>query len=446
MAIAATVEWEVRTTATAGNVNGGGYKPGASGTDFSQQDAAQYNLTAVTTAGADAVLLHASAAADMVGNIAHITSGTNFTVGWYEITAVTVGVSITLDRACATAAGAAGVVNIGGAMSLVSTLDDDFFEALEPGNKVHVKLGTYAIGETLAVAKSGTSALPIQIIGYNAARNDTSTGANRPTFAMAALTCDFGGVYDIKNIIFTTTESGGIRFFAGSIVRNCKGTNSSATVDRYALRCAQSNVRMLNNECISNVGYALGGSASSRLIGNYCHDSAYGIHMASQASCEVAFNIIDTCTTGLYAGGFADQLVLLNNTFYSGTTGINLPATTSSNCTIMNNIISGFTTGITAAAAIGSNVYDFNNFFNNTTNRNANVPVGANDIALDPGFVDAPNGDFRVGANMKAVAFPGAFPGGLSTSYLDIGAVQRIEPASVGGPVSQHHVKFQPNY
>lgn len=446
MAIAATVEWEVRTTATAGNVNGGGYKPGASGTDFSQQDAAQYNLTAVTTAGADAVLLHASAAADMVGNIAHITSGTNFTTGWYEITAVTVGVSITLDRACATAAGAAGVVYIGGAMSLVSSLDDNFFEALEPGNKVHVKLGTYAIGENLSISKGGTFALPIQLIGYNTARNDASNGANRPTFSMGALGYDFGAYYKVSNIIFTTTAATGISFITGTIVKNCKATNSSGTVNRYAIRVAGgTTVRILDNECISDVGYALSGVQNARYIGNYCHDSAAGILMTGAFAVVIANNIIDTCTTGLSIGNASDGVVVQNNTLYSGTTGIDLSATTSLNCTIMNNTISGFTTGISAAAVVESNVYDFNNFFNNTTNR-TNVTVGANDTALDPGFVDAPNGDFRVGANMKGVAFPGAFPGGLSTSYLDIGAVQRIEPASGGGPVSQHHVKFQPNY
>ena len=104
MAIATTIVWELRTTGV--DTNGGGYKPGATGTDFSQQDAAQYALTGVTTAAADAILLTANAAADMVGNICQIRSGTNFTTGFYEILSVVVGVSITLDRTCTSAAGA----------------------------------------------------------------------------------------------------------------------------------------------------------------------------------------------------------------------------------------------------------------------------------------------------------------------------------------------------
>jgi hypothetical protein len=71
-----------------------------------------WNLTSVTTAGADAILLNANADADMVGHTATIVSGTNFIVGQYEVISVVAGVSITLDRTCTTAAGSSGVVNI----------------------------------------------------------------------------------------------------------------------------------------------------------------------------------------------------------------------------------------------------------------------------------------------------------------------------------------------
>ena len=40
--------------------------------------------------------------------------------------------------------------------------------------------------------------------------------------------------------------------------------------------------------------------------------------------------------------------------------------------------------------------------------------------------------NLSVGTNMKAAAFPGTFPGSSTTSYLDIGAVQRQEPAGGG--------------
>jgi hypothetical protein len=47
--------------------------------------------------------------------------------------------------------------------------------------------------------------------------------------------------------------------------------------------------------------------------------------------------------------------------------------------------------------------------------------------------------NFAIGTNLKAKGFPGAFPAGLTTGYLDIGAAQRQE-AGAGG---QHAAGFQ---
>lgn len=429
MAIAATIEWEVRTTGPASNAGSGGYKPGASGTDYSQQDTVQYALTGVTTAAADAVLLSASASADMVGNLAHIISGTNFTAGWYEIVSVVVGTSITLDRTCTTAAGAAGVVNIGGALSLGSS-DDAVFESMEPGNIMYIKSGTYTIGGAVAASKIGTSALPIRFVGYDTSRSVVPAAGSRPILAFAALSARFEDYYLFNNIIFTTTEASGILLENGCRLSNCKITNSSVTANRWA--CAgvsnfSDGVRIFNSELISTNGVAIYGNTSNdrwHIHGCYVHDSVTGIN-AMALGTTITSCIIDTCTTGILAGGMG--LVVVGCTLYSGTTGISI--VTYSQVSILNNIISGFTTGISATSNIEGNSYDFNNFHNNTADR-SNVTAGANDIALDPAFVDAPNGNFAVGVNMKAAGFPGLFPGGLSTGYLDIGAVQRVEPSS----------------
>ncbi len=81
MALAATIVWEVRSGGS-DTLNGGGFKTGASGTDYSQQNSAQYTLTNATTSGADVTIAHSSASTDMVGNICQITAGTNFTTGF----------------------------------------------------------------------------------------------------------------------------------------------------------------------------------------------------------------------------------------------------------------------------------------------------------------------------------------------------------------------------
>ena len=197
-AINATMVWETR--ATGAQTNGGGYKPGASGSDFSQQDAAQYALTGVTTAAADAICLSASAAADMVGNTCYIVSGTNFTTGWYEIISVSVGVSFTVDRNCTSAAGSAGVINIGGAFKFGGALDNDFTEAVVAGNTSHIKNGSYTLAENISQTSVGTKDAPITWIGYNATRNDACNGDNRPFFTCADYTFTFAGYSIFKNI------------------------------------------------------------------------------------------------------------------------------------------------------------------------------------------------------------------------------------------------------
>lgn len=436
MAIAATIEWEVRTTGTASNANGGGYKPGASGTDFSQQNAAQYNLTLVTTAAADAILLSASAAADMVGNLAHIVSGTNFTVGWYEIISIVAGVSITLDRTCTTAAGASGVVNIGGALSFGSA-DDAVFESMEPGNIMHIQTGSYTMG-AVGMTKDGTSALLISLRGYNAARNDAPTGANRPVLAFAGNTSTFGDYMVFEDISVTTTASLGLSLGTGGLADNCKSVNSSGSADRNAFT-------LTNNTLVYCEAVSTAGDAASLVVGGcairhfYAHDSSNGIDFGAQNNNVVQFAIIDTIVSkALSFGSTADSNTVSDVTLYGASTpagssiGIDLAATTGINNRFDNIIISGFVDPIKSAAVVGSNSYRYINI-HNCSNAVTNVTLGEGSGTDDPGFVDAPNGNFAVGTNMKATGGPAAFPGGLSTGYLDRGAVQRQEPAGGSG-------------
>ncbi len=106
------------------------------GTDYSQQVSPQYALTDCTSVGAGATVLTASAAADMVGNICYVVSGTNFTAGRYEIISAVVGVSFTTDSNCTTGAGLSGVINVGGSLALPT---DAILETMKAGNRVFIK-------------------------------------------------------------------------------------------------------------------------------------------------------------------------------------------------------------------------------------------------------------------------------------------------------------------
>ncbi len=86
----------------------------------------------------------------------------------------------------------------------------------------------------------------------------------------------------------------------------------------------------------------------------------------------------------------------------------------------------GYNINITMTGGERSFVH-FNNILFNGTSGNANgFSLDSSEVTTDPQFTDAANGDFSVASNSPArgAGWPGAFPGGLSTGYPDIGAVQ----------------------
>lgn len=389
MALSASTVWEIRTTATAGNANGGGFVTGASGTDYSQQDAAQYNLTGVSTSGADAILLTASAAADMVGNIAYISAGTNFTVGRYEILSVSVGVSITLDRNCTTAAGSNGVVAIGGALSLGSS-DDAVFEAMVAGNIAHVKSGTYTIGGTVSISSAGSATKAIEVRGYSSTRNDAPLTTGRPVFNFAATVFTVGAQWYFRHMIFTGTSNPVVQAGNHNTFYHCKFLNTSTTANRPALSCGSFN-NLHFCEFISYRGHGLSVGSSCFVYGCHAHSSANGIYDSTTNDTVILNCLVHGCVTnGIWfdAAGIIPVRVIESTVYGWNTplgTGIRCD-TGARNITILNNIISGFATGILHDDAGQTVVFEnFNCLYNNTANT-SNHTLGTNTITTDPGF------------------------------------------------------------
>lgn len=389
--------WEVRSTASGNAVNnggGGGFKPGATGTDWSQQNDCQYHLTGVTTAAANAILLHASAAADMVGNIAHLISGTNATVGWYEIISVSPGVSITLDATCCSAALASGVVNIGGCISLNSATanqtDTNWAAALIAGNTVYVN-GSLTIAATFSPT-AGAAGTPVQFIGYNTTRTDAPTGASRPTINCATFTATAGGVNQYSNIIFTGTAANMFTISSAAILNNCKFINTSTTAARNALNWASANVTIRNCEFVSYRGNAinLGSGGSGVVWACYIHDSDIGITSNTSSAwvlknCILASNVTNAMT---FTNSGAVIMFIEGNTFYGAENKLGVGVAITSALTgfrIYNNIFYGFTTAINDSNVAGNNFEDYNCFNTNTTAR-TNISVGTHSVTTAPAF------------------------------------------------------------
>src|SRR6476661_4844198 len=120
MSLSAATVWEVRPAGSgASDNNGGGFVAGASGTDFSQQDAAAYSGTNLAIDAATNTKVtsatHNFVAAD-VGNLLQITAGAGFTTGFYQIVSVASNAA-TLDRSAGTLGSTGGTFAVGGALA-----------------------------------------------------------------------------------------------------------------------------------------------------------------------------------------------------------------------------------------------------------------------------------------------------------------------------------------
>jgi hypothetical protein len=445
MASSANTVWNIQTDGL--TTAGAGFVSGASGIDYSKTLVANLpannSVTGATSAGAGNVVLTAQAAADWVGNLVIPTAGTNFTTTAgtrFECTSVVVGVSATFSTNSAgasicTGVGSGGVFIVGGAGKLFnSSTDDALFENNVAGNKWYFKTGTHSMG-AVSLAATGTLANPIKLIGYNATHGDNPSisSGNQPVIDSAGNTVVYSTAIWFECLQMTNTGANGIQPGVSARAINCKFSNSSGTAGRAAVT-PNADSMFFGCEFVSTNGPAVqSGAANAQMAFYACyfHDSDKGFRVSiSSLTFKMLNCIFDTIVSkGIeIATGNTLQNIIIGNTFYGAATpasssvGLDI-ATAAGEYVLLNNIFSGWVTGINSVDALNLSLTDYNNFYNNTTNR-TNWQTGSNDKALDPAFVDAPNGNFAVGTNMQQVGTPSSFPGGLSTSYTDIGAVQ----------------------
>jgi hypothetical protein len=190
--------------------------------------------------------------------------------------------------------------------------------------------------------------------------------------------------------------------------------------------------------------------ATGNVQHNYIHDvtdAGLSSGSANQAW-KVIQNIFDTCAgNGIFffsTSTTSGSTLISGNTIYGcGNSGVQV--SDAQNMVILTNNIfqdNGNAAGeynveYTAGSAELYGVHYNNIFYHQGGGGGANLSgltVNSTELTTDPLFVDAASGNFAVSASSpaKAAGHPGAMPGGLSTGYLDIGAVQRQESAGGG--------------
>jgi len=453
MALPATTVLEVRTGAS--DNNGGGFVTGETGTDYSQQDAAQASLTIAslvhsTTTQINVAVGDFTVSALDVGNLLQITGGAA-TAGVYRITAADVANNRwTLDRS-------AGTVNftvVGSMGGAFATPGKASAIGVVAGIITWVRAGNYNITSTTSNVSGGRVTLGTantRMIGYQSTRGDL-TGV-RPLLTATVNTMTM--VTSTNDVVF-----GNINLSAGSAT-GIGGTSSSAGSLIHDVKVTGANA--------STTGAFLGGANSCHLRCEASGGSTNGFH--GQGG-----HFIGCVASGIAGRGFQvsgsqcsvfSHCLAINNTGGSGK-GFDLGTATGSaiflNCTAYGNASENFDNSSAPVAAcnwinclaVGSTTaFGFTRngrawncaaFNNNDGNYGSSViKVGSFDLAADP-FVDATGLDFALndeangGGVCRAAGFLGAFPPlVVTTSYMDIGCAQHQDGTSPG-PVNSVHV------
>lgn len=468
MALVAGTIWEARASGASDN-NGGGYVPGA-GTDFSQQNAAQLTLTDLATTGVVTTLTSVTGGftSSMVNNLIHIVSGTNFTAGFYQITAFTNANTVTLDRAPATGVGAGGTGSVGGALATLGALSAAMTQRQEAwitGAFTSTATITFVAGN----GQPSASTPPTWIRGYGSVRGDsghatltlqTNTGLTGITtnaqqgFRVEQVDVDCGSLGTSTGI--STTQSYGM-------VRNCKVSNFTTRGIFMTGAVAQVTAcEVTGGTSAATCGIEVQGGAST-IIACHIHDNACpGIsNSVVNTGATIARNLVVN-NTGASSDGIQiqDAGVIEHNTIHgNGRDGLRFTISNSlSPVRVRNNIFSsnagwGVTGALTTAIpAVPEN--DGNAYYNNTSGTRTlwdsttgvfgtNPYVNVRDKTLtNTPYVGPTSGSTAnfglnkdpVGGKLcRGTGTPSAWPGLTGTaSFPDMGAVQSQDLSTPG--------------
>jgi hypothetical protein len=446
MAITTATVWEVQPFGS--DLNGGGFDAALDGNDYTQAGGAQLTLTDLAcTAGTSIVTsVQGGFTSQMVGNVIQISSGTNFTTGFYQITAWSSVTQVTLDRSPApTLNGTAGNARVGGALASPGMASLAMATA---GSTIYVKAGTYTVTSATANAAAGCVSLPAgtagspkRIIGYETTRGDECPTGNRPvikadsvitTFTLVTLAQN-GSMENIEvDGNLRTSSRGangsnvGARFF-NCVGRNCTNNGLIDTSGGYLVNCRTTGCTTASAMvasgyvigCVSDANTSAGiQTFSCTVIDSIAMNNTGGASDGFQVSTSANSTFIN-CTSygngrmGFYMGTVNNYPVeffnclAVNNTSYGFQAAASYPNLWLRNCAAYNN----------TAGTVGPNIPTANKFNFQTLTANP--------------FNNAAGGDFTLnytaggGAALMATGYPtAALPNTSTKTYRDIGAAQ----------------------
>ena len=271
MAIPADTVWEVQTGGS-NSACGGGYASsmhGATGVDRTQQAAAQYTYSSLSSSGT--TVTGTGFTNDILGNVMQVT-GTG--AGFYCITGFTNSTTITIDRAPGTPfSGSTGYV--GGALATPAQAAS----VATTSNTIYVKAGTYTVS-TQTTTPAGSSSAMAYVVGYSTNRTlwNTDTAPVIQTSANITVISQ-SGYCQVNNLNLQQT---------GTVQGQGINTNGGQTA---ILNCYASGF---------DKGIYMQGSQS--FVYN-CEAVSCNTGIYTNNNCNILGCYVNGCGTGIYGGG-----------------------------------------------------------------------------------------------------------------------------------------------
>lgn len=448
------VQWIVETTGA--DTNGGCYDPtvGSPGTDESTGagTAITITLTGTTTGTASPAF---SSTTHGPGNCIHIASGTGCTAGWYEILSQSSGTA-TFSTAMGSSTDVCTGV-IGGSLQTPGQFITNINSIAVNYNTLNLQKGTYSVSSSSTLHSTGTG---YYLSGFNVTKGDLAgvscSGGNCPTITTATNSVNLLTSDTSPNVIANVNLTNTAGTPASGFV--CNGSNQVVLFDQVTFSgfkivfdgntsgtCTQAHfhaVEVKNSVTTASPTFVLGTSGLFSMTGSYVHDN--------------------TNSNGIIVTSSGNAGVLIGNTFYNNSPGSTAMVSFVNPRSVIrnNNFVSTQGASSTALADIGasqSSVVENNVFYNNAGTAcscnsflvgvggqggflmnvnafgsnlsNGTTGTGAITLTADP-FTSKSSGNFSLnstaggGALLKAAGFPGTFPGGTTTGYIDVGAAQ----------------------
>ena len=390
----------------------------------------------------------------IIGNIINITSGTNATVGRYQITSVQAGVNMTIDRDCAGTGNMSDASGyLGGSVSSLETI----YSLIVAGNTIFFQNTGHE--DSIAASRmitAGNIGFPVIYEGYNLVRGDLYAESWAGSHNDAGF-LDTSGFPVLNTGAYSLTVGTQVIIRCMSILSAFNGASLVTTSSSHLYRVLSTNsfngaaaiaASLVTRTCAEDCefrttgavsGVAVSGTASAILI-----DCRITSTANSGFSCNSNFSIINCLFYDIVAGQTAIissaanmSVMVCGCTFDSCGTCISAPnlAQTNPQYVIRNNMATNcgnlFSNLRTATQDLWV-ITSTNRSLDNTNNYVGCIgDLGTKDIALDVGtsateYVDESLNDFRL--KRSALATAAGVP-----SYLDCGWRQRLEGGFLSG-------------